>query len=123
MWRCKMLHFYTGGESCVRRDHLQPERCKCVTRFLYLQEIDSKADGVSSTGNISLSLGQLSLDAAGSGGLWQPVKMNDSGVGDDRVGRMERSNSFDSHSSDGLGFNARDGNGLCGSILSPSEKL
>jgi hypothetical protein len=88
-----------------------------------LQEIDSKADGMSSTGNISLSLGQLSLDAAGSGGLWQPVKMDAAGVADDRLGRMERSNSADSHSSDGLGFNARDGNGLCANLLSPSEKL
>jgi hypothetical protein len=55
--------------------------------------------------------------------LWQPVKMDAAGVADDRLGRMERSNSADSHSSDGLGFNARDGNGLCANLVSPSEKL
>ena len=37
----------------------------------------------------------------------QPV-----GYGDDKSGRFERTNSLDSHSSDGFGFNARDGSGL-----------
>ena len=109
------------GERVATICHLRDAYSR--PHFVLFQEIDSKADGMTSTGNISLSLGQLSLDAAGSGGLWQPVKMNSEGVADGRAGRMERSNSLDSHSSDGFGFNARDGNGLCGGILSPSEKM
>jgi hypothetical protein len=96
---------------------------RTVFDFVRLQVIDSKSDTISSTGNVSLSLGLLSLDAEASGGLWQPVKPTASSDAAVRSGRVERSNSFDSHSSDGLGFNARDGNGLCAVMLSSNEKM
>jgi hypothetical protein len=58
------------------------------------------------------------MEAIGPGGLWQPVpaKPNQS----DKAGRFDRSNSLDSNSSDGCGFNAREGSGLYDS-LSPDS--
>jgi hypothetical protein len=57
----------------------------------------------------------MSLDTGRSGGLWEPIKIQPVGSSEEKPGRFERSNSLDSHnslSSDGFGFNARDGSGL-----------
>ena len=71
------------------------------------QDIDSKADA--SNGGASAS--HVSLDTGGSGGLWEPIRAPPV-EGGQPGGRLERSNSFDSNSSEGFGFNARDGSGL-----------
>ncbi len=78
------------------------------------QDIDSKVES-SASGGGSFNVGQLALDTGRTGGLWEPIKIQPVGYNDDKSGRFERSNSIDSHnslSSDGFGFNARDGSGL-----------
>jgi hypothetical protein len=80
-----------------------------------VQEIDSKVENLSASGGGNFNVSQLSLDTGRSGGLWEPIKIQPAGYSEDKSGRFERSNSLDSHnslSSDGFGFNARDGSGL-----------
>lgn len=75
-----------------------------ITHLTTSQECDSKHDSSFPT--------SAPLDSLDSGGLWQPIKAQTRPQYDDAAGRFDRSNSLDGNSSDGFGFNARDGNGL-----------
>ena len=75
-----------------------------------LQEADAQADAPTGTS----SHAPVSFDTGGSGGLYEPMRKPPVGLaeGGQPRGRLERSNSADSNSSEGMGFNARDGSGL-----------